>query len=266
MTATPVYFAPELKGLVTQLSVGDSLSLTEKVTSDFKHLLVARHTANDSISLTDGKGFRAEFVIVNVAKSEIVLRLLSAEKLPESRFHISLVQAMLKNKRDELAVEMCTELGVQTFIPWEAEHSIVRLASAKSSDKLRERWQLKALSAMKQSRQSYLPKVAQPQSTSGLLEHLQNAAITSPKKPLLVALHNTATKSLTTYLNENINLEHSSDIYVITGPEGGISESEMKQFLALGAVPCLLTDTILRSATASVVAVSLCTQTLNAHD
>ena len=47
------------------------------------------------------------------------------------------------------------------------------------------------------------------------------------------------------------------DVVVVVGPEGGIAPEELAVFVAAGAVPVRLGDTVLRTSTAGVAALSV---------
>ena len=65
----------------------------------------------------------------------------------------TLVQALAKGDRDELAIETATELGIDAVVPWQAERSIVRWKMDKAL-KGPEKWRQVVAAAAKQARRS----------------------------------------------------------------------------------------------------------------
>ena len=55
-------------------------------------------------------------------------------------------------------------------------------------------------------------------------------------------------------------------VSVVVGPEGGISEQEVADFVKAGAVSCVLGRNILRAATAGPVALSLLSRVLGRYE
>jgi 16S rRNA (uracil1498-N3)-methyltransferase len=65
-------------------------------------------------------------------------------------------------------------------------------------------------------------------------------------------LHEEATEKLST-----VELPATGEIVVVIGPEGGIDDAELKAFEAAGARAVRLGDSVLRTSTAGVAALSV---------
>ena len=159
------------------------------------------------------------------------------EPAPSPR--ITLVQALAKGDRGELAVELATEVGVDEVVPWAAALCIVSWSGERGAKAL-ERWRSTAHEAGKQSRRAWFPDVAEPVATSG---------ITTMPGQLLV-LQEDATTALS-------SVELDGDAVLVVGPEGGISPEELEAFQAAGAIAVRLGSSVLRTSTAGAVAVAL---------
>jgi 16S rRNA (uracil1498-N3)-methyltransferase len=156
---------------------------------------------------------------------------------------VAVVQALAKGDRAELAVEMLTEVGVREILPWQASRSIVRW-SAERGDKALARWRSTAREATKQSRRLTVPDVRPVLSTSRLCQEIEAA-------DLALVLHEDADQPL-----REVALPPAGRVLVVVGPEGGIAPEELERFAAAGARSVTVSDAVLRTSTAGVVAVA----------
>ena len=140
------------------------------------------------------------------------------------------------------------EMGAYSVVPVAMEHSVVRLDGAKAAKKV-ERWQKIAESAAKQSKRDIIPEVQPVQTMSQML-----AANDCATK--IIAYECEDKKSLKAALKEAQAKGALTDLLLIIGPEGGISEAELDAARAAGAVPVSLGRRILRAETAGLVAIS----------
>jgi 16S rRNA (uracil1498-N3)-methyltransferase len=81
---------------------------------------VKRLRVGEPVDLVDGEGTRCTCVVVSATKDtvtcDVVTRVLEAPPSPT----LTLVQALAKGDRGELAVELATEVGVDAIRPWAA--------------------------------------------------------------------------------------------------------------------------------------------------
>ena len=112
-----------------------------------------------------------------------------------------------------------------------------------------ERWQKIAESAAKQSKRDIIPEVQPVQTMAQML-----AANDCATK--IIAYECEDKKSLKAALKETQAKGALTDLLLIIGPEGGISEAELETARAAGAVPVSLGRRILRAETAGLVAIS----------
>ena len=82
---------------------------------------------------------------------------------PDPAFTV--VQALPKGERGELAVEVLTEVGVDVIVPWAASRSVAVWKGERAA-KSHAKWQATAREAAKQSRRSWLPTVTPLASTA----------------------------------------------------------------------------------------------------
>lgn len=218
-----------------------------------KHALVKRIEVGESIDLGDGTGRRAVGTVHSLTDRGVIVRV---EQLREERTspRIYLVQALAKDGRDLLAIETATELGVYGVLPWSADRSIVRWKGERAS-KAHTKWQNTVTAAAKQSRRALIPEVYDLYSTADLVELIKE--VTGQGSAVFI-LHEQATERLSALARTLVEAENlPEEIYLLVGPEGGISDREVQLFTEAGAQLALLGDEVLRSSTAGSAA--MCT-------
>ncbi|MEU5860501.1 MULTISPECIES: 16S rRNA (uracil(1498)-N(3))-methyltransferase [unclassified Nonomuraea] len=205
---------------------------------------VRRLRAGERVDLTNGAGDVAECVVREVFKDALALDVLARYTVEPPARRLVVVQGLPKGDRGELAVEMMTEVGVDVIVPWAASRSITQWKGDKVAKALG-RWRSTAREAGKQARRFHLPEVAEQASTAQVEGLLADAA-------LGLVLHEEAVEPLS-----QVALPPGGDIVVVVGPEGGVSEEELRRFVAAKAVPVLLGPTVLRTSTAGVAAAAV---------
>ncbi|HET6816049.1 MAG TPA: 16S rRNA (uracil(1498)-N(3))-methyltransferase [Mycobacteriales bacterium] len=201
---------------------------------------VRRLRPGEPIDVGDGCGVVVRGEVADVARGRLTVTVHERLAVPRHEPRFVVVQALAKGGRDEDAVEAMTEVGVDEIVGWQASRSV-----AKWTDRTAGRWRSTARAATKQSRSGWVPVVVGPLSTNEVAERLRDAA-------LGLVLHESATQSLA-----SVEPCDTGDVVVVVGPEGGIAEDELDAFRAAGAHVCRLGDTVLRSSTAGVAALSV---------
>lgn len=195
---------------------------------------VMRKRVGDRISLTNGKGFRAEAIIRLFRGAGATCEILSGTIVPPPRSRrILAALSPIRPRRMDWAVEKLTELGVGKIIPVLCEHSSVGLIKKKHLNKI-------AVSALKQSGQFYLPEIGEPRLLTDWLDNLPPGGNT-----LRLIAHPVAAGFITEPGNFQTGI-------VLTGPEGGFTEAEVNRAREHCFRPIRLSHSILRSETASV--------------
>jgi 16S rRNA (uracil1498-N3)-methyltransferase len=212
--------------------------------AEAKHAMsVRRLQVGEAISVSDGQGNKARGKVSLLSKDLLELDVESVEKIERPKPQLILVQALAKGDRDEMAVQACTELGIQTVIPWQSERS-VSIWKPEKQDKHRLRWQTIATEAAKQSLRPFIPEVERVLGTLELTERLKQFDLT-------LVLDPTSSTALT-----SVPLLGHQSIAIVVGPEGGISPQELDQFRSAGLNLVGLGSGILRTSTAGVAVVS----------
>ena len=213
--------------------------------AEAKHAIsVRRMRVGEGIQLANGDGLR---VIGSVSRVDANALLVAVEEVIQEAVpqpSITLVQALAKGDRDEMAVQAGTELGISAVIPWQADRSVSRWEGAKIAKGVH-RWQAIATEAAKQALRAFNPSVAEPV-TSKQLANLV------PDFTEVLVLDPTAEVGLAA-----IELASSGTIAIVVGPEGGITDGELAALEAKGAKRVHLGDSILRTSTAGMAAIAV---------
>jgi 16S rRNA (uracil1498-N3)-methyltransferase len=203
---------------------------------------VLRINVGEEILISDGVGNWVRASVENIEKKTFTAKVLERGFQPEKSPRLIVVQGLPKSDRVKDAIEILVESGVDLIIPWQADRSI----SKWRQDSL-DKWQSAAVAATKQSRRFRKPEIIDGLSLSQLLE------IESENSVVLV-MH----ESATTKLSEVVTSKFSgmSEIIIVIGPEGGISDSELAVLEGAGAHIVGLGPEVFRSAHAGGAALS----------
>lgn len=231
----PIFLTPA----VTGARAGETVTLDG---DEGRHAAtVKRIRVGEQVALTDGAGTRATGTVTEAGKATLTLLLDDLEIEDRAAPSVTVVQALPKGDRGELAVEMLTEIDVDRIVPWAASRSIAVWKGDRIAKGLA-KWRATARTAAKQARRSWLPEIADLASTADVAALVREA-------DLAVLLHEAADAPLSA-----LDLTGVTSILVIVGPEGGISPEELDLFgdartVRLGA-------SVLRTSTAGVAAVA----------
>lgn len=202
------------------------------------------------MDITDGAGTMAACVITaarpGAAELAVITRAFESAPVPR----LTVIQAIPKGDRGELAAETMTEVGVDVLVPWAAERCVVRWRGDKA-DKGAARWRATAIAAAKQSRRSWLPEVTAMASTAEVAARV--TATVSDGKGLAVLLDPDADQPLAAVAADR----GLTEIILLVGPEGGIAPAEASLLAGAGAVGARLGPTVLRASSAGAIAAAL---------
>ncbi|QHA04571.1 16S rRNA (uracil(1498)-N(3))-methyltransferase [Streptomyces broussonetiae] len=209
---------------------------------------VKRLQPGEEVVLTDGTGRHAVCeVIGSEGKDRLIVHMSSIFEEPAPSPRITVVQALPKGDRGEVAVETMTEVGVDAIVPWQAARCITQWRGERGLKALG-KWRATAREAGKQSRRVRFPRVADAATTkqvAALLAEADFAAVLHSdfeheSRPLATA-----------------ELPAEGEIVLVVGPEGGVARDELTLFEEAGAKPYVLGPTVLRTSTAGTAAAAL---------
>lgn len=205
---------------------------------------VCRTRSGEHLDLSDGAGTVAHCIVENVDKGRLTARVQERRSVDPPVPTVTVVQALPKSDRSELAVELATEAGADAFLAWQAARCVARWDGAAKVEKGLRRWAAVARAAARQSRRPYVPGVGGVVSTRDLAESTRAAVAGS-----VLVLHESATRTLAEVIPAQ-----PDTLTLIVGPEGGISEDELATLTGAGAVAVRLGPSVLRTSTAAAVA------------
>lgn len=251
----PVFLGEDLRPDPASVGVRDRVTLAG---AEGRHAAsVRRIGAGEWVDVVDGAGLRLTCEVAGADKSS--LSLVVREVLQEERPvpEIVLVQALAKGGRDEAAVEICTEIGIDRVIPWASQRAIVQWKGPKA-DKGRAKWEGVARAAAKQSRRAFVPTVEGVMDSRELTSWV--ASLTDEAGVAFVC-HEEASESLGAALaslqEAGADAPLPPRVALIVGPEGGIGPEETGALVDAGARMIGLGSNVLRSSTAGAVALTL---------
>ena len=221
----------------TVFNVGDKVSLEK---NNEHHLLkVLRFPVGNIIILFNGDGFDYQAIVTSTKKTYEVEVVSQQKNESESSLDLTLAQGITKGEKMDLLIQKAVELGVTRIIPMQTERCVVRLKMDKVAKRI-DHWQKIANHACGQSGRSVIVDVSLPKTLTELLNKPNHNGF---------VLHHRA--------KENLQImKKPSKATILIGPEGGLSDAEIKQAIEAGFQPLLLGKRILRTETASLVAIA----------
>ncbi|MET8575177.1 16S rRNA (uracil(1498)-N(3))-methyltransferase [Streptomyces sp. NPDC005012] len=210
---------------------------------------VKRLRPGEAVVLTDGRGRFAEGVVQAAEGKDRLLvgGLTEVREEPVPSPRITVVQALPKGDRGELAVETMTETGVDAIVPWAAARCITQWRGERGAKALA-KWRATAREAGKQSRRTRFPEVAE-------LAHGKQVAALLARADFAAVLHED--RDFPGEALATCELPAEGEIVLVVGPEGGVAPQELELFAEAGAGAYRLGRSVLRTSTAGTAAVAL---------
>ncbi|QXE36889.1 16S rRNA (uracil(1498)-N(3))-methyltransferase [Streptomyces sp. GMY02] len=206
---------------------------------------VRRLRVGEEIVLTDGAGTGGYGTVAAVeGKDRLEVAVTEVRTEPEPSPSITVVQALPKGDRGELAVETMTETGADTIVPWQAARCVTQWKGERGAKSLA-KWRATAREAGKQSRRLRFPEVMDAMTGKQVAALLADADFAA-------VLHEEGSEPLAA-----APLPAAGRIVLVVGPEGGVSPEELAAFAEAGAKPYRLGRTVLRTSTAGTAATAL---------
>ncbi|MFQ5442332.1 MAG: RsmE family RNA methyltransferase [Thermodesulfobacteriota bacterium] len=196
----------------------------------------------------DGRSFRARVMSLDEDKGEVILFEEGAPDV-DTAPEITLLQALPGRERMELIIQKTVELGISRIIPFKSAKSI-SLEQREARQKKAHKWGDIALKASKQSRRDFLARVFAYRTFEEALEEAEGA-------DLKIALWEKENSRCIKEALKGADVFSVKKIALLSGPEGGFSEGEIKRARQSGFLPVTLGPAILRAETAAITAVAL---------
>lgn len=210
------------------------------------HAKVLRLKPGDPLTLCDGQGLDAFCSVRTCSPGQIVLDILRREpSRSEPKLRCSVYMGFPKADKFEHVVQKATELGACEIVVFPCTRSVSR-PDNKSLQKKLERWQKIAASAAEQSGRGRIPQVLALNSFEEAMERAAQAEFSA------LFYENEHTQSLRHAVEE----KPFSSAAIVTGPEGGLTEDEVRLAQSSGLRICSLGPRILRCETAPLCGLS----------
>lgn len=197
------------------------------------------------ITLSDGHGEIAESTVSAAEKDRLELTVTARARIEDPMPRVTLVQALPKSERSELAVELATEAGIDAIVPWQAARCVTRWDTGKARKGV-DKWRATARAAAQQSRRAHIPEVADLHDTAAVCALIRDTVAAGG---VALALHESAEGSLA-----RLDLTGIPEVLLVVGPEGGLEDNELGKLTEAGARAVLLGPSVLRTSTAAAVA------------
>ena len=213
---------------------------------DAKHIgTVLRCAVGDSLEVIC-EGLVYETEIIAIEKGMVQAQVVAVPDIQaEQPIKIYLLQGLPKGDKLEWIIQKSVELGVYQILPIAMERS-VSLLTAEKGQKKRDRWQAIAKEAGKQCRRNHIPEVSVPQKLEQGLKSLPADC------KILTPWEEEGVKGMGDFL-----WGEPSDLAIIIGPEGGISEKEIDLIRAYGGETVTMGPRIMRTETAAIAAITM---------
>lgn len=211
----------------------------------FHAATVRRIRSGEEVTLSDGGGGLARCSAEVTGRGRLQARVLDRWRVDPPAPAVTVVQALPKSERSELAVELATEAGADAFVAWQASRCVARWEGLRAEKGLH-RWRAVARAAAGRSRRAWVPPVSGVLTSPALSEWIAEQVTTGTT---VLVLHDSAAAGLA-----EVPLADARSVAVLVGPEGGISDDELALLVAAGALCVRLGPTVLRTSTAAVVA------------
>ncbi|MEX1198770.1 MAG: 16S rRNA (uracil(1498)-N(3))-methyltransferase [Pseudohongiellaceae bacterium] len=224
------------------LRINESLELSGEVAHYIGTVL--RLKAGATVALFNGDDGECLAELQDISKKQA--RLLPRETVenhadPVLPVHIGI--GLSRGDRMDIVIQKCTELGVTSVTPLFTERCEVKL-DERRAEKRQAHWQKVAVSATEQSGRCRVPTVHDPLSLADWLRQ--------PRSGCSLVLDPRAETRLTLPPDRG-----PEPVTLLSGPEGGLTDEEVRLASDSGFTPATLGPRILRTETAPLAAVSI---------
>ena len=210
------------------------------------HAKVLRLSRGDEVTLCDGQGREARCTVSDFSPGQLSLVIHGTEPShSEPQLQCSVYMGFPKADKFEHVIQKATELGAYEIIVFPCTRSISR-PDAKSLAKKLDRWQKIAASAAEQSGRGRIPRVLALNSFEEAVKRASEAQFSA------LFYENERTRSF----RAAIESAPFTTAALMTGPEGGLTEQEVRTAADAGMAVCSLGPRILRCETAPLCALS----------
>lgn len=228
----PRFFIPETLPQAGEYALPDDV---------VRHVQVLRMRADDEMRLFDGSGGEVRAILRDLGKRHARVEL--GERLAisrESPLTLCLAQGVSTGERMDFTLQKGVELGISVFQPLVTERAVLRLGGERAGRKT-ERWRDIVQAACEQCGRNTIPEVLPSMTLDAFLQQSLEAS----HRLLLSPVGN---RRLADYVPPQ------GKVWLMAGPEGGLSDGEEQAAFARGWTPLALGPRVLRTETAALAA------------
>jgi 16S rRNA (uracil1498-N3)-methyltransferase len=231
-------FDPDISSTQTELSLGGEES---------HHLVrVRRARVGDGVVVLNGQGLVMEGELLVADPRQALVRVTGIKEVSTERPLFKLAVGMPKGRTVDTVVRQATELGVAEIHFLVTDRSEVPAKVLGSVEKLT-KWKRVSIEAFKQSENAFLPEINVGRTLQDWLQGFVE-----------LGTHFVACPERSGKICRFCELQDEQEsVWLLAGPEGGLTEQELQITLKQGFQPVNLGTSILRVDTASVVLVAL---------
>jgi 16S rRNA (uracil1498-N3)-methyltransferase len=200
---------------------------------------VLRTQVGEALALSNGQGSWSVVEVIAIAKKSMTVRVTTTGHEEALPVEFTVAQALTKGDRIKESIELNTAGGADVILLWAAVRSI-----GKATPDLMQKLALTAREASKQTRRNRIPFVM------GVLDS-QKIAAEIPNYDLAIVLHESAVEKFSAAVTPG-----AKKVLLIIGPEGGLSDEELKLFANAGAKIAHMGRPVFRSVHAGMAALS----------
>ena len=203
---------------------------------------VLRLKIGHHIRVFDGSGGEYDADIINVRKQAVSINVgKHFSDDVESPLNIHIGQGMTRGDRMDYAIQKAVELGAATVTPIHTERSVTKLQSERVARRV-QHWQSVSIHAAEQCGRTRIPRIGSPSELAGWTKTVE--------ADLRLCMNPTADTSL----GDVAVAGHR--IALLVGPEGGLTDDELRIATSAGFISTRFGPRILRAETATVVGLS----------
>jgi len=229
---------------ITRLHVDQSLSAGSAVTvtGELAHYLANVLRLKPGMHCTVFNSGDGEFAATIAASGKQELKLALGESIacnanPTLKIHLGM--GLSRGERMDFAIQKSTELGVSVITPIFSERCEVKLSGDRVGNRV-QHWQKIAINACEQCGRTQVPLINPPQALDRWLNANPAGIVLDPEGDTAMAA-----------------LEIKDSVSVLTGPEGGLTDSELQLAVRHGFRKLKTGPRVLRTETAPLVVLSL---------
>jgi 16S rRNA (uracil1498-N3)-methyltransferase len=219
---------------------------------DFHHIVrVMRMQIGDKIICNQPTAKAAICTITQIDETFVTAQVEEwLENNSELPVFVTIAQGLPKGDKMDYVLQKGTELGVHTFIPFQAERSVVKWDARKAEKKL-SRFRKIVKEASEQSHRQLLPEIKSAMQLTELIDESKSYQV-----KLFAYEEEAKTNTFHSLASMIRKLQEDDRVIICIGPEGGFSKEEVDALKQHHFIPVRLGPRILRTETAALYAMA----------